>query len=299
MLDLRKLVHLVAVSENGSISRAARDLHLTQQALSGSIRALEREVGLALMERRGSGVALLPAGDSVVADARVLHGLAEAALRRARLAASGEVEPLRIAHTPAVTVYEVTEALHTVRARHPELATDVNQRYPFEMTEQLLRGEIDIGLCREMRPEQGLIRTELGSHRLSIAVARDHRLAERESVTLGDLAGEQIIVWGYPERSGYTDFLLQICRDAGFEPRWQRNPIQGTPPVTAVLGSAAVAFVTDPPGVAAGGRVRVLELQPVISAALHAITAQHVVSPMRDLFLKAVVPEPGAGTPAS
>ncbi len=55
-LDLNKLDHLIAVAEEGSLTRAAARLHLSQQALSTSIRVLEREVGVPLLERSSAGV---------------------------------------------------------------------------------------------------------------------------------------------------------------------------------------------------------------------------------------------------
>ncbi|MYS48827.1 LysR family transcriptional regulator, partial [Streptomyces sp. SID6013] len=65
-LDLHKLDHLIAVAEEHSITRAAARLHLSQQALSTSIRVLEREVGVPLLERTAAGVVLLPAGAALV-----------------------------------------------------------------------------------------------------------------------------------------------------------------------------------------------------------------------------------------
>lgn len=244
-LDLHKLDHLIAVAEEGSFTRAAARLHLSQQALSTSIRTLEREVGVALLERSGNTLTVLAAGQALITDARVLHGLARSAVHRARRIGRGETEILRIGHTPVVTGDEITTLL--CRAAHPELASEANQRYPHELTDQLLAGDLDLGLCRAMTPERGLARTTLTHHRLNVAVAADHPLADRETVQFTELQDEPIMVWGQPGRSGYTDLLIEHCRQAGFEPHTHRNPVQGTPPITAVLGTAHVAFVTTPP----------------------------------------------------
>lgn len=286
-LDLHKLGHLIAVAEEGGFTQAARRLHLSQQALSTSIRALEREVGVELLDRRGSRLAVLPAGEALIADARLLHGAARAALIRARRIGRGEGELLRVGHTPAVAGDEVTALLHRVHQVQPELSTQVNQRYPSELTEQLIAGELDLGLCRGMVAERGLTRTTLAHHRLRVAVSADHRWASRESVEFDELATETIVVWGKAGSSGYTDLLIEHCRRAGFEPAVRRNPIQGTPPVTAVQGSDHVAFVTAAAGAAAGGAVRVLDLLPPSFVPLHALWPQHTNSEARDDFLSA------------
>ncbi|MGW1680751.1 LysR family transcriptional regulator [Saccharopolyspora sp. NPDC002376] len=178
-LDLYKLGHLVAVAEEGSFTRAAARLHLSQQALSTSIRALEREVGVDLLKRTTTGVAVLPAGEALIADARVLGGVARSALERARRIGRGESEVLRIGHVPAVTGDEVTALLRQAHAEHPDLATDVNQRYPAELEKQLLAGELDLGLCRAMAPAHGLNRATLVHQRLQVAVAAEHSHAKR------------------------------------------------------------------------------------------------------------------------
>lgn len=285
-LDLHKLEHLIAVAEEGSFTRAASRLHLSQQALSTSIRALEREVGVALLER-GNTLTVLPAGQGLIEDARVLHGLARSAVQRARRIGRGEAETLRIGHTPAVTSEEITAMLPPVRRANPELAPQVNQRYPHELTEQLLSGDLDLGLCRAMRTPRGLTRTLLTQHRLRVAVAHGHRLASHGTVSLSDLMEERIMIWGHPGRSNYADLLIEHCREAGFEPHVERSPVQGTPPVTAVLDTDHVAFVTAPPGPAIGGQVRVLDLHHPVFVPLHAMWHQHASSEARDAFLSA------------
>lgn len=285
-LDLRKLEHFVAVAEEGTFTRAAARLHMSQQALSTSIRALEREIGVDLLQRTSTGVTVLPAGEALVEDARVLHGVARSAVRRARRIGRDAVEPLRVGHTPAVTGGEVNDLLRQVQVDHPELVTEVNQRYPDELTGELLAGDLEIGLCRAMTPAHGLASATLTLQRLHLAVAADHRLAGRDVVGLSDVADEEIVVWGTPGRSGYTDLLLGICRDAGFEPRTRRNPVQGTPPATAVVGTDQVAFVTGEPGPAAHGDARIVELRPAVHVPLQALWPHHLASTARDAFLR-------------
>ncbi|MFC8998499.1 LysR substrate-binding domain-containing protein [Streptomyces rochei] len=284
-LDLNKLDHLIAVAEEGSLTRAAARLHLSQQALSTSIRVLEREVGVPLLERGSAGVTVLPAGAALIEDARVLNGVARAALHRARHIGRGETHALRIGYTPAVTGDELVTLLAPVTEAHPDITPEIHQRYPSELTAALLAGDLDIGLCRAMTPAHGLTRTTLGQHRLHIAVASDHPLAARTTVTLSELAHETFLIWGTPGRSGYTDLLIDHCRNAGFEPNTERTARQGTPPITAVIGTRHLAFVTTPPGPAAGGKAHVLPLEPPIHAPLHALYLPHTTCPSRTTFL--------------
>lgn len=287
-LDLYKLEHLVAVCEEQSFTRAAARLHLSQQALSSSIRALERDVGVPLLDRSGGKVTPRRAGESLLADARVLHGLAQSARERARRIAAGDGEVLRIGHTPAVTIEEVTELIYGARDAGVRVDTEVNQRYPSELSDRILCGDIDIGLCRAMTPEGGITRDVISWQPLRIAVPSEHPLASVDTIALTDLEDEHIVVWGNPGASGYTDLLVQFCRSAGFEPRISRSSVQGTPPISAVVGTEHVAFVTGEPGPAAQGRVKILELDSPERVPLGALTARHLESPTRDAFLRAV-----------
>ncbi len=74
-MELRQLKHFIAVAEAGSITAAAKMLRLTQPALSRQIKALEEELETALLERGAHSIALTPAGEMLVTEARKLVGL--------------------------------------------------------------------------------------------------------------------------------------------------------------------------------------------------------------------------------
>ncbi|UGY90779.1 LysR substrate-binding domain-containing protein [Streptomyces gobiensis] len=286
-LDLRKIEHFMAVVEELGFTPAAARLHLSQQALSTSIRALEREVGVDLLDRSGGQVSVLPAGRALYEDARVVRALADAALKRARRTGRGEAEALRIGRTPAVTGEEVTALAGRLRSSHPEVRVRVDQRYPSELAGLLLAGELDLALGRALAPVRGLTVRTLARQPLGVAVRAGHRLSGRAAVALGDLAGERLMVWGRPGRSGYTDLLLAECRRAGWEPELEINPVQGTPPVTAVLDNDCVALVTAPLGAAGGGDVVVIALDPPVGVPLQAMWLEHASSEARDAFVAA------------
>jgi DNA-binding transcriptional LysR family regulator len=282
-LDLRKVEHFVAVAEERSMTRSAARLHLSQQALSMSMRALERELGVPLLDRSRRGVVLLASGEALYADAVPLLAAATAAVGRARRADRGEPELLRIGHTPAVTGIEVTEMLagapaHGASVQVVALLSD-------ELDERLRDRSVDIGLSRATAPAAGLAGQVVARHRLRLAVRAGHRLAHRHAVTLPELAAETLIVGAPPGVCAYTDLLLGLCRRAGFEPRHRVTPVQGTPPVTTVLGTDGAALVTEAPGPAVGGAVRVVELEPETTVPVLASWRRDTRSALRDVLV--------------
>lgn len=120
-LSLRLLQALDAVAAEGSMTRAARTLNLTQQAVSGQIRQLERVVGAPLVERRPTGIELTAAGEVVLKQGAALLSSAQAMVAEARLAASGRPDPLRIAFKAQSTAHFMPAVEAALRLEAPEL----------------------------------------------------------------------------------------------------------------------------------------------------------------------------------
>src|SRR5918911_3420711 len=96
-MNVRQLECLIAVVEHGSFTRAARAVGITQPSLSGHIRALEDELGGAVLERLPRGVALTPAGRSLLPEARAAVRALERGWRTARSTLAIEAGELEIA----------------------------------------------------------------------------------------------------------------------------------------------------------------------------------------------------------
>ncbi|MCK9249913.1 MAG: LysR family transcriptional regulator [Solirubrobacteraceae bacterium] len=282
-LDLRKVTHFLAVADERSFTRAAERLFLSQQALSTSIRRLEQELGVTLLERTTRRVDLTAAGEALARDGRGLVAAAATAVRRARQAAGGTRE-LRVGHSPAVRGEEVSDVTARLVAGDtaPEAAVVITARmlYPADLVDGLRSGDLDLAFARHMEPPAGLAARTIAELPLRVALHRDHALADRPRLAVADLADHPIVVWGEPGRSAYTDFLVGLCRDAGFEPHVERSPMQGTPPITSVTRDDHVAFVTDPTGPARDGRVIVRDLEPEVHVALRVLWNPEHRSPL-------------------
>jgi hypothetical protein len=165
--------------------------------------------------------------------------------------------------------------------------TQVTPFLPADLRERLWNRSIDLGLVRAMTCTDGLGTQVVTRHRLRVAVRSGHHLALRAVLTLRDIAGETLLVSAPEGESGDTDLLLDLCRAAGVEPRHRVSPVQGMPLVTAVLGNDGVALVTDAPGSAVGGAVRVVELEPATTVPLVATWRRDARSRARDLLVNA------------
>lgn len=137
-MNLKQLEHLLAVAEAGSFSRAADHLHLTQSALSRSVRLLEEDLGGLLLDRMGKRTELTPLGLTVAGRARrILFESAE--LRRsAELLTHGDQGTISIGLGSGPGAMLMTPLLTHVAQRHPQLHLEL-MRGPLEAHLALLR----------------------------------------------------------------------------------------------------------------------------------------------------------------
>ncbi|NNH72440.1 LysR family transcriptional regulator [Nocardia uniformis] len=285
-LDSRRLQQFLCVAEHSSFSRAADQLHLSQQALSSSVAKLEAQLGVPLFDRTGRQVRLTAAGQALFDGASVLLAAGQVLARQVRDAAATERRPFVVAHTPAVTAEEVHGLLGPVRSQMPEVSVTAVQMFPGDLESGVLDGTVDLALRRGTTAPATLAAAVIAYHPLRIAVARGHHLAAHHTIAIRDLRDERIVVWAPPGASFYTDFILSNCRRAGFEPSLVVPRIQGTTPTSAVLDHPdAVAFVTAPSGAALGGAVHVIDITDPPLAPVQAIWLPHTRSAVRDLLI--------------
>jgi DNA-binding transcriptional LysR family regulator len=109
-LDLRLVRYFVAVAQEGSVTRAAERLHLAQPSLSAAVKQLEGQLGVALVERSGRGIALTPAGELLLRRGAELVALADAVEGEVRDRGAAPAARLRLGLSPTAR-YGVGPAL--------------------------------------------------------------------------------------------------------------------------------------------------------------------------------------------
>jgi DNA-binding transcriptional LysR family regulator len=143
VVELYQLRSFVVVAELGHLTRAAERLHLSQPALSGQIKALEQTLGLALFERRSSGMALTPAGTRLLDGARGLLAGAQA-LQDEALAIRGEIAGvLRVGTVSDPEFIRVGELMGAAVERHPHMVIEFHHEVSGLAFEKVRDGGLD------------------------------------------------------------------------------------------------------------------------------------------------------------
>ncbi len=218
-MELRQLRYLVALADEQHFTRAAAREHIAQPALSQQIRRLEQEVGLALVERTTRRVTVTEAGQTLVARARRILSEVDAA--------NAEMQALvgvRTGHVMVGTMHtmgpvDVSIALAMFHGRHPGVELTVREQSSEELAEMLRDDVLDLAFLSvtERMESHGLGLHQLVSEELVVVLPRDHRLAQRGTLRMAELADEHFI--SYREGARLRELLTFAARHAGFEPQ--------------------------------------------------------------------------------
>ncbi|MFF8693396.1 LysR family transcriptional regulator [Streptomyces sp. NPDC002431] len=228
--DPRLLRVFVAVAEELHFTRAAARLYVAQQALSRDVRRLERELGVELFVRTTRQVALTADGERLLPYARrVLEAHAELA---AAFTDRADLPLFVDLNTDGMTAARVL-----ARARELAPRCELMARFESGLTwaaDEILAGRLDVSFGRAA----GLgpaVRARLGMRPvryepMAVLLPDDHRLAARETVPLGDLAGETVYAGaGNPRTVEWTEFARLLFTAWG---------IELAPPVPLAIGVA-------------------------------------------------------------
>jgi DNA-binding transcriptional LysR family regulator len=184
-LDLRLVGYFVVVAEHRHFGRAAAALRVAQPSLSRQIRRLEQQLGARLLDRTPQGTRLTEAGEVFLPRARALLRSAAQAAAHARAAA----QPSRIV-IGYTTGLIVTPAVRELRREHPDAEVQALHLGWEQVRNALLDHRVDAVVTRLPFVTDQLHVTILYDEPRVLAVAVDHRLAGRESVTIDDIADE-------------------------------------------------------------------------------------------------------------
>jgi len=193
MATLRALECLVALVDEGSVTRAASLLHMSQPALSHQIAGLEKELGTPLVERMSRGVRVTAAGRVAAQEARTALAAAERAVELGRRVGAGTAGRLRIACAETMTAWLLVPVLRTWRARRPEVWLDLMEFTSADrMVEHLAAGGTDLVVGPEPTATTAHVEV-LGREEMVVVSSTDHPFASQPSVSVEELIDQPFV----------------------------------------------------------------------------------------------------------
>lgn len=260
---LRHLNYFIAVAEQGSFTRAAAILHISQPALSQQIRQLEESLGVRLLDRSGRHTCLTDAGKVWLTYAhRARQELAEGqrALHDVEDLQRGS---LRIAMMPTFTTYFVGPLVASFYQRYPNITLDLQEMTQERMEAMLLNDELDIGIAFEGNDARDIVYQPLLSETLALVVGRRHPLATADRVKLAALSQESLILLS--RAFATRQQIERYCRQRDIQPKVQMeaNSISA---LLAVVERTSLATLLPASIILARDDLTAIELTPPLLA---------------------------------
>lgn len=218
-MDNRQLERFLAVIEHGSLAAAARNLELTQQALSASLARLEEELGVRLLDRGPGGITSpTQHGQALIPHARAQLAGAARAQQEMRNISEGRTGTVTLGLGESFAGDIIAEAVLRFRTARPGVRVNLIEGYSEKLRGQLYDGEFDFIAAGVSAYDlaEGFHREVIYSTNDVIAARPQHPLARRRALTLKDLEGQ---AWLVPySRPSDLDVIVNTFVAAGLEP---------------------------------------------------------------------------------
>jgi DNA-binding transcriptional LysR family regulator len=245
MIDIRQMRYFVTLAETLHFGRAAERLHITQPPLSRQITALEKDLGVKLLERHSRRAKLTRAGQQFLDDARAALVAFDQACRNAKLIDKGEVGELSIGFMMHAAYTVLPGLTRRFMAAYPNVDVKLREIVPHELVAKTVSGRFDVALTFSPGTIRGLETRPIYREKLCLAVPQNHALAKRATVDAPHLKGEPLIVIPTDVSPGLRQAIFDYCRAAGFSPTIRLETQFQQTIVSLVSESLGVAIVPE------------------------------------------------------
>ncbi|MHA6533357.1 LysR family transcriptional regulator [Paenibacillus sp. BAC0078] len=220
-MELRQLQYALQIAAERNFSRAADKLHIAQPSLSQQLSKLEKELGVLLFQRNTSSVELTHAGEKFVEQAQIIIDAVE--LLRQEMSDISQLRSGRVVvgSMPITGAHLLPHVLPVFKQKYAEVEITLLEDSSMNLEKLTASGQTDLSLLSLPLEIPTLAYEVLGEERIDLAVPPEHRLASRSAAgirtTLEELKDEPFIV--LKEGQGFRKMTVELCREAGFEPR--------------------------------------------------------------------------------
>jgi len=237
-MDLRHFRYFIAVAETLHFGEAARRLNMTQPPLSKRIAELEEGLGVRLFDRNSRKVMLTSAGRTLLPRAKACIARFDEAISSVQALAPARSRRIRVGFaldTSRQVLRQFMAELHSMRVEG-----QIREATTAEQHRLLLAGELDVGVLRHPYNTKGLWSSHSLCQTLGVVMARNHPLARRQTIELGELQSSTLLTSPREIAPGLYDELLAACRAGGYRPRRIEHAMRMT--AGLLLSEAAVTL---------------------------------------------------------
>lgn len=224
-MTIDQVTAFVCVAEHSSITRAADSLFLSQPSVTARLRSLEQTLGKRLVQRKGHGVVLTPAGRAFLPYAQQILDLWEAGRQQV---STTQKEPLPthvvVGATPTCGGYVLPDLIQTLHATFPQHQISIRGGMAEEIQDMILQGQVHIGLVRRYLPHSRLQVERLFSEEFVLITPPTHPIAAAgDRFVLSHLSGQPLVSFtrrsGQPGHNRHWDIVESYLSRHGVTPK--------------------------------------------------------------------------------
>lgn len=245
-IELRHFRYFVAVAEELHFGKAAARLNIVQPALTAQIKSLEKMLGVELLARSNRRVELTDAGRELLRESYVALSQFGNAIETVKDFGRGATGTLRLGYgANAALAGILPSSIRRFRSLWPSVKVTLTEMPSSEVSEALLRNEIDVGYAATTGVEPKKVASRnVGEWPWLLAVADFHHLASMRTVRVADVSGESIAVYAEPNgRSSVVGILASLPE---LVPGHVYRASHMTSMMTYVSSGLGVAFIPSP-----------------------------------------------------
>ncbi len=217
-MELRHLRYFVTAAEEGSVSRAAARLNISQPAVSRQLRDLEDELGVKLFERQPQGLRVTESGETALTHARDLLRRANIMVSALKRLSDKPRKALRVGFIPTALPGFLAEGMRRFNERQSGVCVQIREMSPRQQETGLRGGELDLALIGTVCPELKKQFATASIHKtpLCVVLPDHHLLALRKSIDLTELADESFVSLNERHFPGRPELIRELSERAGF-----------------------------------------------------------------------------------
>ena len=267
-MEIRYVREFLSLAETESYFETAEQLFVTTSSLSRHIKTLEGEMGVTLFERTTRKVSLNRYGKLFLPYAKELVRIDEECTRAFAADRHDQAKTIIVGSIPMMRAYRITDLL--AEYQHGNKSTELNvvEGDPFNLLPMLRDEKIDFAFMRD----QGIISEEyekipFTEDHLCIVMPKEHPLARRKNIKIGDLKNESLLMIG--KDAFMYKLCTDLCREAGFEPNVRFTSHRGENLIDMVgRGMGVAMLMRKPAATLISDQYRLVDVTPEVKTVI-------------------------------
>lgn len=221
-MDLRVIKYFIAVADCRNFSKASELLHISQPTLSRQIALLEEEIGIPLFVRSKPAISLTLAGEIFLEESKDILERYDAMIDRLTEVKKGNIGSMSIGYVNLSQFKILSKAIHHIHEEYPDIKLAITQMSLPEVQEAILQRKLDIGFDMRINiaEEDKVDYKKITNSILYAVVSRRHKFAKRDSISLAELKGEDIVIYERRQAPELFDSMILLCSQHGFTPNF-------------------------------------------------------------------------------